>query len=118
MKKVVLIIALFLSAFSFAQESYKYVIVPKRFSIFNEDNRFNLNTLTKSFFESQGFQVYFASDILPEELAKNRCLALYVDANEEKLAVESRRVFAMMPRVEPATYNGKVTYSKYTIKIE
>ena len=52
MKKVVVIIALFLSAFSFAQESYKYVIVPKRFSIFNEDNRFNLNTLTKSFFEN------------------------------------------------------------------
>lgn len=42
----------------------------------------------------------------------------YVDANEEKLAAESRRVFALMPKVEPATYNGKVTYSKYTIKMD
>ena len=42
----------------------------------------------------------------------------YVDANEEKLTAESRRVFALMPKVEPATYNGKVTYSKYTIKMD
>lgn len=42
--------------FSFAQESYKYVIVPKRFSIFNEDNRFNLNTLTKSFLRAKVFK--------------------------------------------------------------
>lgn len=108
MKKFVLIIVLFLSGFSFAQESYKYVIVPKRFSIFNEDNRFNLNTLTKSFFESQGFQVYFASDILPEELAKNRCLALFVDANEEK------KIFAKSISIEiKDCYNNILLISDY-----
>jgi hypothetical protein len=108
MKKVVVIIALFLSAFSFAQESYKYVIVPKRFSIFNEDNRFNLNTLTKSFFENQGFQVYFASDILPEELAKNRCLALFVDANEEK------KFLAKSVNIEiKDCYNNVLFFSEY-----
>lgn len=108
MKKVIVIMALFLSAFSFAQESYKYVIVPKRFSIFNEDNRFNLNTLTKSFFESQGFEVYFASDILPEELAKNRCLALFVDANEEK------KFLAKSVNIEiKDCYNNVLFFSEY-----
>jgi hypothetical protein len=41
----------------------------------------------------------------------------YVDANEETLIKESKRVFEKMPKVSPATYNGKPTYAKYTIKI-
>ncbi|WP_395063045.1 gliding motility protein RemB [Flavobacterium sp.] len=41
----------------------------------------------------------------------------YVDANNEDLIAESKRVFAKLPKVSPATYNGKPTYAKYTIKI-
>lgn len=41
----------------------------------------------------------------------------YVDANEEDLVKESKRVFEKMPKVSPPTFNGKPTYSKYTIKI-
>jgi len=41
----------------------------------------------------------------------------YVDANDEELINESKRVFAKMPKVTPPTYNGKATYAKYTIKI-
>lgn len=41
----------------------------------------------------------------------------YVDSNEETLIAESKRVFAQLPTITPPTYNGKPTYSKYTIKI-
>lgn len=41
----------------------------------------------------------------------------YVDANNEELVAESKRVFGAMPKVSPPTYNGKPTYAKYTIKI-
>ncbi|WP_395042993.1 gliding motility protein RemB [Flavobacterium sp.] len=41
----------------------------------------------------------------------------YVDANNEDLVKESKRVFSNLPKVKPATYNGKPTYSKFTIKI-
>lgn len=41
----------------------------------------------------------------------------YIDANEEELIAESKRVFGKMPKITPATYNGKPTYAKYTIKI-
>ena len=41
----------------------------------------------------------------------------YVDANEEDLVKESKRVFEKMPKVSPPTFNGKPTYAKYTIKI-
>ena len=41
----------------------------------------------------------------------------YVDAVEASLVDESNRVFASIPKVKPATYNGNPTYAKYTIKI-
>jgi len=41
----------------------------------------------------------------------------YVDAIENSLVEESKRVFASIPKVKPATYNGNPTYAKYTIKI-
>lgn len=41
----------------------------------------------------------------------------FVDSNEETLITESKRVFGQFPKITPPTYNGKPTYSKYTIKI-
>jgi hypothetical protein len=41
----------------------------------------------------------------------------YVDAIEEDLIKESKRVFGKFPKIKPARYNGKPTYSKYTIRI-
>lgn len=41
----------------------------------------------------------------------------YVDANEEELVAESKRVFGKIPKISPPTYNGNPTYAKYTIKI-
>ena len=80
MKRLLLIATLFVSFFSIAKEKYKYVIVPEQFSFFKESNQYNLNALTKSFFETEGFTVFYDTDTLPDELLKNRCLALYVTA--------------------------------------
>ena len=41
----------------------------------------------------------------------------YVDAVDEQLVKESKRVFAGFSQIGPPTFNGKPTYSKYTIKI-
>ena len=82
MKKVVLLFVLFVYSFSFAQENYNYIILPKKFSIFKEENKYSLNAISKSFFEREGFQVFYESDEFPEDLAKNRCLALFVDVTE------------------------------------
>ena len=43
MKKMVLLLGLFVYSFSFAQ--YNYVIVPKKFSFFKEENKYNLNEM-------------------------------------------------------------------------
>ena len=80
MKKIVLLFVLFTYSFSIAQENYKYVIVPKKFSFFNDENEYNTSSMTKAFFEKEGFVVYYDTDEFPSELASNRCLALYVKA--------------------------------------
>lgn len=41
----------------------------------------------------------------------------YVDANDESLVVESKRVFSKLPKIKPSTYTGSPTYSKYSIRI-
>lgn len=42
---------------------------------------------------------------------------LYIDAIYPELIAETKRVFAMLPKVSPPTYNGKAVYAKYTYKI-
>jgi hypothetical protein len=41
----------------------------------------------------------------------------YVDAVYVELIDEAKRVFSLLPKIEPATYNGKPTYVKYTMHI-
>lgn len=82
MKKTALLLLLLCYTFSFAQEQYKYIIMPSKFSFFKEENKYNLNSMSKYFFEKEGFQVYYDTDALPDDLAKNRCLALFATAIE------------------------------------
>ncbi|MCG2610822.1 gliding motility protein RemB [Flavobacterium sp. SM15] len=42
---------------------------------------------------------------------------LYADAAEKSLVDETKRVFSILPKVEPAKYAGKPTYARYSIKI-
>ena len=42
---------------------------------------------------------------------------LYVDAIYDELKVEAKRVFDKLPKIEPATYNGKPTFIQYSIAI-
>jgi len=79
MKRIVLLSALLISAIAFSQNinDYRYVVVPQKFKFFEEENKYNLNLLTKKVFEKYGFEVYFENDDKPAELALDRCKALY-----------------------------------------
>ncbi len=102
MRKIVLIFIIVFSLLTQAQEKYKYVVVPEQFSFFKEANKYNLNSLTKSFFESEGFTVFYDTDDLPEELLKNRCFALYVNV------VENNSMFVTKNTVEVKDCKNKV----------
>lgn len=105
MRKLVLLLMLFGFSFSFAQENYKYIIVPKKFSFFKEENKYNLNVMTKTFFEKEGFEVYFDTDEFPKDLAENRCLALIVNPTE------NNSMFSTKITIELKDCYNKITYT-------
>ncbi|WP_111706608.1 hypothetical protein [Lutibacter citreus] len=81
MRKSILTISFLLITISalFAQKTinnYKYILVPKQFEFQNEEDSYQVNSLTKFLFERAGFTALFTDETYPEDLARDRCLAL------------------------------------------
>ncbi|MCR8666634.1 hypothetical protein NO995_02995 [Aestuariibaculum sp. M13] len=74
--------------------AYKYVIVPNKYDFLKEKDQYQLNSLTKFLFEKYGFKALMEGETYPDDLVKNRCLALKSDALKDsglfktKLTVE------------------------------
>ena len=58
--------------------SYKYIIVPDKFEIFNKVDQHQTSSLIKFLFNKNGFKAFLSNETFPEDLAKNKCLALTV----------------------------------------
>lgn len=107
MKKIVFLSMLFFSLLTIAQENYNILIMPKKFEFLKQENQYNLNVLCKTFFEKEGFQVFYITDNLPKEIANNRCNALFLDL------VEDSNMFKTTIKVElKDCQNNIVTFSK------
>lgn len=82
MKKIFLIlIGMIISFPSVAQEvnSYRYVIVPKKFDFVNEADMYQVNSLTEFLFHKYGFDAYLEGEELPDAINKDQCKGLYAD---------------------------------------
>lgn len=78
MKKLAFIFLLAIFAKTYGQEelnNYKYVIVPKQFDAFKEQNQYQTSTLVKYLLSEKGFNVVY-DDQLPGDLSSNRCIGL------------------------------------------
>lgn len=80
MKRIGLTIVLLMSIFcGYAQHNlndYKYVIVEKQFHFQNEENQYDLNEFVRFLFKKNGFNPILTSDIYPDDLKRDYCLAL------------------------------------------
>jgi hypothetical protein len=76
------VIALFISANTFSQNTnlsdYSYVIVPQLFDFSKSKDQYQLNSMTKFYFEKNGFNAYM-DDVAPNV---NRCDGLYANVEE------------------------------------
>jgi len=63
---------------------YKYIIVPNKYDFLNEEDKYQLNSLTKFLFNKYGFLSYLEDESFPEDLRNNYCLALRADVNKLK----------------------------------
>ncbi|RED50043.1 hypothetical protein [Seonamhaeicola aphaedonensis] len=85
-KFTLLIIAFSTVFFAFAQtnlNNYKYVIVPNRFDFLKKKDQYQLNSLAEFLFKKHGFNAFLEGEDYPEDLKRNRCLALRSDVSAE-----------------------------------
>jgi hypothetical protein len=64
-------------------DAYQYIIVANKFDFLKEADQYQTSSLTKFLLEKKGFKVFLSSESLPENLFKDRCLALYASVKEE-----------------------------------
>jgi hypothetical protein len=84
MKKFLLLFVLF-SNYAFTQtlNDYEYVLVPIKFNIFKENDKFRLNTNVKLLLQKYGFKSHFVTDSVPSEIANTNCKKLYADLEKD-----------------------------------
>lgn len=103
-----------------------------RFPVFPKCESLEATALEKCFYnEVQDF--VFQNFVVPENLVQNNFQGkvkvlfevdekgvfkvIYVNAVDDALIREAKRVFAKFPKIKPPTYNGNPTFSQYNITI-
>jgi Gram-negative bacterial TonB protein C-terminal len=106
--------------------------ITDRFPVFSGCENLQSKALENCFY-AQIQDFVFQNFVLPEDEKQNnfqgkvkvlfevdatgKFQVLYVDAINQGLVSATKDVFEKFPKITPATYNGKPTYSKYTITI-
>ena len=75
MKNFSIFVLFLLSIYSFAQQN-KVIIISNKYEFQKEKNTYNINTMLKAILVSNNYQVFFEDEVLPVEIAQNRCKAL------------------------------------------
>nr|WP_288834825.1 gliding motility protein RemB [uncultured Flavobacterium sp.] len=136
MKKIVPILFLcFFTILGYSQSqdlSSDAVLNSQRFPVFPACQNLEATALESCFYnEVQEF--VFQNFVVPENLVQNNFKGnvkvlfevdatgvfkvIYVNAVDENLIQETKRVFTKFPKITPSTYNGKAEYSRYNITI-
>ncbi len=97
MRYIILSVFLFGSYLGKAQTNlndYKYIVVPKKFEDFNKENQYQTSTLIKHLFSKKGFTAVW-EDKLPEDLAMNRCQALFVALRDKSSMFKTKTTIVL-----------------------
>ena len=129
---ILILATLFVSAQEINNSSVRPGFTIEQFPVFSNCENLESKKLENCFYkEVQDF--VFTNFQVPENLKKTNYKGevkvlfevdatgvfkvIYVNAANDVLAEEAKRVFGQFPQIKPSTYNGKPTYSKYTISI-
>src|SRR6478672_2314358 len=108
MKKLLFLLLIFTlsnSAISQNLNAYKYALVPARFSYWEEDDKFRLNTLTKLFMQKYGFETYIEGETAPYYFLNTNCNKVYVDL------IKDNGMFFSRLKVVLKDCNGNVLFT-------
>lgn len=79
MKKVIVLLLFVNCIVAQNLNSYKYVLLPSRFSCQTEVDQYNLNSLMRMILEKNGFEVYADNEKFTDDFATENCNKLYAD---------------------------------------
>jgi len=135
-KDLLSLILILFSTVTFSQETYNSAVKPgfatEQFPVFPGCENLQSKNLENCFYKEVQDFVYHNFEV-PENLKQSNYKGevkvlfevdvngefkvIYVNAENEALSEEAKRVFGKFPKIKPSTYSGKPTYSKYTISI-
>ena len=75
---------------------YKYIIVPVKYDFQKSEDTYKINSLTKFLFNKHGFQAFLSNENLPEDLKKNRCLALVAQLKDHSNVLITKMSFNLV----------------------
>lgn len=109
---LILVICLFTGFQGWTQlNSYKYVIVPKRFETFKSVNQHNTSVLIKYLLSNEGFNVVY-DDAQPLELRTDPCLGLKTKLNNTSSLLSTRVVIDLVNCREELVFTTREGKSK------
>jgi len=94
MKNLIVGLFLFGSFLALGQTSlneYKYIIVPKKFDGFRNENQYQTSTIIKYLLTEKGYNVVY-DDALPNDLNTNRCLGLTVALDDQSSMFSTKAI--------------------------
>ncbi len=106
-----LFVICFLAISAFSQSNlntYKYVIVPAKYDFLKEKDQYQLNSLTVFLFNKYGFEALVEGTNYPEDLIKNRCLALKSNLNKDSSMFKTKLI------IELKNCNDQIVFTSAT----
>ena len=114
-KFLVVIVLFFYISITFAQSSlnaYKYIIIPKKYDFLKEDDKYQLNSLTKFLFDKKGYQTVEQNREYPSDLVENPCLAVTVEVNDISRMFISKLIIELKNCYNKIIFTSEVGRSK------
>ncbi len=110
---LLLSISLFLAANAISQNTnlsdYSYVVIPEQFDFLKGRDQFQINSMSKFYFEKSGFNAYLA-DAAPNA---NRCDGLYANVEELKSILGTKLQIVLKDCNDNEIYRSQEGKSKY-----
>ncbi len=129
MKRFVVLFLLLVQYNIYAQDTFQYEKAP----VFSNCETIEIDSLQQCFDRNVFTHIYenfkVPQKVLDENYKGNVAVlfevdttglfkVIYIDAIYKELKDETERVFGLLPKIKPATYNGRVTYKQYSTSIK
>lgn len=116
-KKISFILSLLISVSIFSQnvnlDKYKYVVVADKFDYLKKVDQYQTSSLTKFLLKKKGFTVFLSNETLPQEIASNRCVALFAAVKDKSSMLTTKSVIELKDCFGKTLYSSEIGRSKY-----